>query len=135
MYCGTKKQASNYESDSSSACLPTNTLARAQAAREKTRWRTAKEDAEKLKTEHKFVNDKVRDLDGKFRRLKAHNEKVRIELMLQLEILHQPARQKKTLKKIVTALSRGTTILEKEIRKGTKEGFDDVYSRGEQNLR
>jgi hypothetical protein len=105
------------------------------AHREKTRWRTAKQDAEKLKSEHKLVIDAVRDLDGKVRKLKAHNDKVRIELMRQLEILHQPARQKKILKKIVTSLSSATTILEKEVRKETKDGFDDVYGGGQHNLR
>jgi hypothetical protein len=105
------------------------------ASREKSRWLTAKEDAEKLKVECRQTVDRVRKIDGVVKKLRHDIDKLRLELMKQKAILNQPARQKDIRKKILNTICRTVGVFEKEVREATVDGFQDVFSGGDHNLR
>ena len=103
--------------------------------RSQARWQTVKEDADKLKVIHKTTTDTVRRLGGMVNKLKAHNDKVRIELARNLTVLNEPARQKKTLKKIVACFASFLKTAEKEVGSVAERGLTDVFSGGATNFR
>ena len=76
------------------------------ATREKTRWRNTKRDAEMLKKKTEEKVDAVKGMQSQVWKLKRDIERLKKELEKYLAILHMPARQRKTLAKIVRCFGK-----------------------------
>ncbi|GMH50366.1 hypothetical protein TL16_g00756 [Triparma laevis f. inornata] len=105
------------------------------ADREKSRWRTAKDDAKRLGDETDAKKNRVKMLSAETRNLKTALELVKRELKEKLLILNDPARQKTTLGKIVCCMGRSIQFFNPCLMETMESSIRDLNSKGVENLR